>query len=86
MTELDPLVVLEERVAKGIAWLTEHDEHGNFHFWFKAGLTKRSPMPSQPADVVERWCRYYDNRVAWETLFSRLQRLEKERGQAQATT
>ena len=79
----DPLAILQGRVEKGIAWLTENDPHGNFHFWFKAGLTKNSPMPSQPEEVVTAWKRYYDNRSTWETLFSRMDRLEKERARAQ---
>lgn len=82
----DPLAELGERVDKGIAWLTEHDPHGAFHFWFTAGLLPTSPMPSQPPEVVEEWKRYHANRSAWEVLFRRLQRLEKEREQRQATT
>lgn len=80
-TTKSELETVQERVGKGMAWLSENDEHGNFHFWFKAGLTKRSPMPSQPADVIERWHRYYDNRVLWEQLFARMERLEKSNGQ-----
>ena len=79
-TERDPLEVLGERVANGIMWLTEHDVDGAFHFWFKAGLTRLSPMPSLDDARREAWRTYYDNRVKWEILFARLNRLEKERG------
>jgi hypothetical protein len=83
MDERDPLEVLQERVAKGIAWLTENDQSGAFHFWYKAGLTSASPMPSQTPERIEQWRRYYSNRSTWETLFSRMNRLEKERARGQ---
>lgn len=81
VTEIDedPLVVISERVEKGIKWLTENDEHGNFHFWYKAGLIPSSPFPHQSPSIVERWKAYYANRAKWETLYSRMARLEKER-------
>lgn len=74
-TEATAIEQLEVRVRKGIAWLSEHDPDGAFHFWYKAGITKLTPMPAQPEDVIERWVRYYDNRVAWEALFAKLERM-----------
>lgn len=81
-SERDPREVLEERVANGIRWLTEHDPVGAFHFWFKAGLLPSSPMPRQTEEVIEQWKAYYSARVKWEQLFKRLERLERERGTA----
>lgn len=81
--ERDPIEVLGERVENGIKWLTDNDPDGAFHFWFKAGLLPTTPMPAQTEERIERWKRYYNNRRTWEQLFSRLDRLEKERARGQ---
>lgn len=76
----DPLTVINERIGKGMEWLTTHDPHGAFHFWYKAGLTARSPMPSHDEVTVADWKRYYANRVTFEDLMKRADRLEREKG------
>lgn len=67
---------LEARVAAGMTWLTEHDPTGAFHFWFKAGLTKSSPMPAQAPERREDWIDYYEQRVLWERLYAECERLD----------
>ena len=69
---------LEERVAKGIAWLTDHDQSGAFHFWYESGIKPRDQKPSQPEDRVHAYEEYYNARDLWERLWKRFQRLTKE--------
>lgn len=68
---------LWQRVAAGIAWLTEHDPAGAFHFWFQGGLTPSSAMPRQNDEAIEAWRRYYRQRRIWEELWKQMERLER---------
>lgn len=80
----DEVAKLEERVAKGIAWLTEHDPSGGFYFMYKAGITKFSPMPSRSEEERTLWIRWYDNMVAFWTLFERMERAQRKLAQQNA--
>lgn len=73
---------LEQRVAKGIEWLTEHDPSGSFHLWFTWRLTPRSPMPAQSEDRRAEWTHYYRQRAIWEQLDAECRRLDKEEAAA----
>lgn len=75
MNELDEIYI---RVEKGIAWLTEHDPTGSFHFWFESGLTSLSPMPAQADTRREDWAAYYSARVIFERLWKKMTALEKK--------
>lgn len=81
------LVELWDRVAAGMDWLTAHDPSGIFHLWYKAGVTDKSAMPAQEGRhgapgtfstplVLDEWRRYYGQRVLWEGMWSRMERLE----------
>lgn len=72
----DDLQQLQQRVEKGIRWLTDNDPDGAFHLWYTAGLTKFSPMPAQNEDTLARWRTYYDARELWEKLDNRVRKLE----------
>lgn len=75
----DPaLIELEERVAKGITWLVEHDPTGSFHHWFEAGLIPSSPMPAQSPETIAAWKEYHRQRTRWESLSRDLARVDPE--------
>ena len=85
MTETIPqpspeLAAVYERVTKGMAWLTENDEHGAFHLWFTSGILPHMPMPAQGDDVKERYGRYYKNRTVWERLWREMENRERAEG------
>lgn len=80
LTDQQQLDELHERVARGIAWLTEADPSGGQYFRYKAGLTRLSPMPSLDDGEKEAWIRWYDNMVLYEQLMGRLERLERKVG------
>lgn len=69
---------VEDRIAKGITWLTDHDQSGAFHFWYESGIKPRDQKPSQPEERVRLYEEYYNARELWEKLWRRLQRMLKE--------
>lgn len=69
---------LNERIAKGIAWLDEHDPTGGLYFQWKAGLRAHSRMPKlEGTPEHEDWKRWAQNMALYEQLMGRLERLER---------
>lgn len=75
---LTPLEEVHERIEAGVAWLTGHDPDGSFYFWFKAGITARTPMPAQTPERIEEWKRWYGNMLTFQDLWRRMERLEAQ--------
>lgn len=71
---------LQERIAKGIEWLTEHDPTGAFHLWFGAGIQPFSPMPGQAEERRGEYQRYHKNRSVFERLWREMENREKVEG------
>ena len=67
---------IEQRVARGIGWLIEHDPDGVFHFWFESGITARSPLPAQDENRKAEWERYWTQRTLWERLDAECRKLD----------
>lgn len=75
------LVKLEERVANGMKWLTDHDQHGRFHLWFTARILPGATAPAQTPEDMEAYRVYYRARQQWERLWSEMVRLERVEGE-----
>lgn len=67
---------LQQRVANGIRWLSEHDPSGAFHAWYCAGLTPTSVMPAQDAETRAAYREYYGQRVIFDRLDRELGRVD----------
>lgn len=73
----------EERIAKGITWLTENDPDGGHYFRWKHGkLRAHSPMPGLDEEQRQAWVRYATNMELYEQLMGRLEKLERRRTSA----
>jgi len=85
-TELEAEIAdVEERVAKGVAWLNAADPDGGHYFrWKHGGLRAHSPMPGLSPEDREAWVRYATNMELYERLMSKLERLERRRTSAMA--
>ena len=75
------MTALEDRVAKGIEWLTEHDPTGGFHLWFVARILPGTPMPAQTPERQAEYRMYYKARQQWEALYAAMVRAEKAAGE-----
>lgn len=81
--ELD---AVEERIEKGVAWLTEHDPTGAFHFWFESGISPHSTMPRATDKQKEGYRQYHKQRLLFKALWEQMERLEAiERQRAKET-
>lgn len=78
-TEIDEL---EERVAKGIGWLSSHDPDGAFHFNFVSGILPRSPKPAWSPERIQAYTDYHKARTVWEQLYAKLDRAERKAKEA----
>lgn len=65
---------LQQRVANGIEWLSEHDPDGRFHLWFEAKI--RHAGPAQPAEVAAAYAEYVRRRETWERLSDALGKVD----------
>jgi hypothetical protein len=65
---------LQERVAAGIVWLTEHDPLGVFHIWYEAGLTPVSHIPDE--ERRQAYAEYYPQRRLFDRLDAQLGRID----------
>lgn len=73
MTDVEKL---QERVANGITWLTEHDPLGVFHLWYVARIDPAGPFPAQDDVVVEDYAEYCAQRRKWQNLSDALSRVD----------
>lgn len=73
---------LAERVGNGITWLTEHDPTGAYHLWFTGRILPSSPKPGSTPEMAEGYRAYYPARVAFEQLFSAMEREEQKEARA----
>ena len=64
---------LEQRVEAGIRWLTEHDDGGAFHLWYKAGINPAIMSSSVSEERRRAYREYWQARNLWEKLDRRLE-------------
>jgi len=80
-----PLLKLQEKVGKGITWLTEHDPTGAFYLWFQSGILPDA-MPAQSAEVKEAYRAYRSAMAYWKSLEQLLDKREREAAHGSSST